>query len=56
MSQFSYAQYQQVVAKAQTPSTAAVKINKKKIGDEQEGLVRINVTKLDDLKFGTVYA
>lgn len=56
MSQFSYAQYQQVVAKAQTPSTAAVKIGYFKLGDGQEALVRINVTKLEDLKFATVHA
>ena len=55
MSQFSYAQYQQVVAKAQTPSTAAVKIGYFKLGDGQEALVRINVTKPDDLKFATVH-
>lgn len=56
MSQFSYAQYQQVVAKAQAPSTAAVKIGYFKLGDGQEALVRINVTKLEDLKFATVHA
>lgn len=56
MSQFSYAQYQQVVAKAQTPSTSAVKIGYFKLGDGQEALVRINVTKLEDLKFATVHA
>ena len=55
MSQFSYAQYQQVVAKAQTPSTSAVKIGYFKLGDGQEALVRINVTKLEDLKFATVH-
>ena len=56
MSQFSYSDYQKVVAKAQTPSTAAVKIGYFKLGDGQEALVRINVTKLEDLKFATVHA
>lgn len=56
MSQFSYNEYQKVVAKAQNPSTNAVKIGYFKLGDSQEALVRINVTKLDDLKFATVHA
>ncbi len=57
MSQFSYADYQKVVAKAQTPSTTAVKIGYFKLAKEgQEALVRINVSKLEDLKFATVHA
>ena len=56
MSQFSYSDYQKVVAKAQTPSTPTVKIGYFKLGDGQEALVRINVTKLEDLKFATVHA
>ena len=56
MGQFSYSDYQKVVAKAQTPSTPAVKIGYFKLGDGQEALVRINVTRLEDLKFATVHA
>ena len=57
MSQFSYEQYQQVVAKAQSaPTSNAVKIGFFKLGEGQEALVRINVSKLDDLKFATVHA
>ena len=57
MSQFSYNEYQKVVAKAQNPSaTNAVKIGFFKLADGQEALVRINVSKLDDLKFATVHA
>jgi hypothetical protein len=56
MSQFNYEDYQKVVAKAQNPSTNAVKIGFFKLGDGQEALVRINVSKLDDLKFATVHA
>jgi hypothetical protein len=56
MSQFNYEDYQKVVAKAQNPYTNAVKIGFFKLGDGQEALVRINVSKLDDLKFATVHA
>lgn len=56
MSTFSYADYQKVVAKAQNPVPTAVKIGYFKLGDGQEALVRINVTKLEDLKFATVHA
>ena len=57
MSQFNYEDYQKVVARAQNPSSAnAVKIGFFKLGDGQEALVRINVSKLDDLKFATVHA
>lgn len=57
MSEFNYEDYQKVVARAQNPSSAnAVKIGFFKLGDGQEALVRINVSKLDDLKFATVHA
>lgn len=57
MSQFNYSDYQKVVAKAQNAQTAnSVKIGFFKLSDGQEALVRINVTKLDDLKFATVHA
>ena len=56
MSQFNYQDYQNVVNRAQNPSNNAVKIGFFKLGDGQEALVRINVSKLDDLKFATVHA
>lgn len=57
MSQFNYEDYQKVVSKAQeAPSGNSVKIGFFKLGDGQEALVRINVTKLDDLTFATVHA
>jgi len=56
MSQFNYDQYQNVVSRAQSaPSSNAVKIGFFKLKDGEEALVRINVTKLDDLKFATVH-
>ena len=56
MSQFNYQDYQNVVNKAQSaPSSNAVKIGFFKLKDGEEALVRINVTKLDDLKFATVH-
>ncbi len=56
MSQFSYNEYQKVVVKAQsTPNTNAVRVGFFKLSDGQEALVRINITKLDDLKFATVH-
>ncbi len=56
MSQFNYQDYQNVVNRAQSaPSTNAVKIGFFKLKDGEEALVRINVTKLDDLKFATVH-
>lgn len=56
MSQFSYDQYQNVVAKAQNAPTAkSARIGFFKLSDGQEALVRINVSKLDDLKFATVH-
>lgn len=55
MSQFNYDQYQQVVARANNPTTTAPKIGYLKLADGQEALVRINVSKLDDLKFATVH-
>ena len=57
MAQFSYSDYQKVVAKAQSPASTAVKIGYFKLAKEgQEALVRFNVTKLEDLKFATVHA
>lgn len=55
MSQFNYQDYQNVVNKAQNPSNNAVKIGFFKLKDGEEALVRINVAKLDDLKFATVH-
>ena len=56
MSQFNYSQYQNVVAKAQNAPTAkSVRVGFFKLSDGQEALVRINVSKLDDLKFATVH-
>lgn len=56
MSQFSYNEYQKVVVKAQSaPSVNAVRVGFFKLKDGEEALVRINVSKLDDLKFATVH-
>ena len=57
MSQFNYQDYQNVVNKAQTaPSGNAVKIGFFKLPkDGDEALVRIYLSKLDDLKFATVH-
>ena len=56
MSQFNYDQYQNVVNRAQSaPSTNAVRVGFFKLKDGEEALVRINVSKLDDLKFATVH-
>ena len=56
MSQFSYNEYQKVVVKAQSaPSANAVRVGFFKLKDGEEALVRINVSKLDDLKFATVH-
>ena len=56
MSQFNYSQYQNVVNRAQSaPSTNAVRVGFFKLKDGEEALVRINVSKLDDLKFATVH-
>lgn len=56
MSQFNYSDYQNVVAKAQNAPTAkSVRVGFFKLSDGQEALVRINVSKLDDLKFATVH-
>lgn len=56
MSQFNYDQYQNVVNRAQSaPSANAVRVGFFKLKDGEEALVRINVSKLDDLKFATVH-
>ena len=56
MSQFNYDQYQNVVNRAQSaPSTNAVRVGFFKLKDGEEALVRINISKLDDLKFATVH-
>ena len=56
MSQFNYDQYQNVVNRAQAaPSTNAARVGFFKLKDGEEALVRINVSKLDDLKFATVH-
>lgn len=56
MSQFNYDQYQNVVNRAQSaPSANAVRVGFFKLNDGEEALVRINVSKLDDLKFATVH-
>ena len=56
MSQFNYSQYQNVVNRAQSaPSTNAVRVGFFKLKDGEDALVRINVSKLDDLKFATVH-
>ena len=57
MSNFTYAQYQDTIAKAQAGSTA----NNVKVGffklknDKDEALVRINVSAMEDLQFATVH-
>ena len=57
MSNFTYAQYQDTIAKAQAGSTA----NNVKVGffkmknDKDEALVRINVSTMEDLQFATVH-
>ena len=56
MSQFNYDQYQNVVNRAQSaPSANAVRVGFFKLKDGEEALVRINISKLDDLKFATVH-
>ena len=56
MSQFNYDQYQNVVNRAQSaPSANAARVGFFKLKDGEEALVRINVSKLDDLKFATVH-
>ena len=56
MSQFNYSDYQNVVAKAQNAPTAkSARVGFFKLSDGQDALVRINVSKLDDLKFATVH-
>jgi hypothetical protein len=57
MAQFSYADYQNVVSKAQTPSSSSVKVGFFKLAkDGDEALVRINCASIEDLKFATVHA
>ena len=57
MSQFSYAQYQDTIARAQAGSAN----NNVKVGffklknDGDSALVRINVGTMDDLQFATVH-
>ena len=57
MSNFTYAQYQDTIAKAQAGSTA----NNVKVGffklknDGDEALIRINVSSMEDLQFATVH-
>ena len=56
MSQFNYQDYQNIVNRAQSvPNTNAVRVGFFKLKDGEDALVRINVTKLDDLKFATVH-
>ena len=58
MSKFSYDQYQNIVAKAQssTPTVSSVKVGFFKLKDDgAEAFVRINVGSLDDLQFATVH-
>lgn len=56
MSQFNYDQYQNIVSRAQsTPNNNAMRIGFFKLKDGEEALVRINISKLDDLKFATVH-
>ena len=56
MSQFNYDQYQNVVNRAQSvPSANAVRVGFFQLKYGEEALVRINVSKLDDLKFATVH-
>ena len=56
MSQFNYQDYQNIVNRAQfAPNTNAVRVGFFKLKDGEDALVRINVSKLDDLKFATVH-
>lgn len=57
MSNFSYSDYQDVIAKAQGNTTSTnVKIGFFKLrNDQDEALVRFNVKSLDDLQFATVH-
>lgn len=58
MANFTYAQYQDVVAKAQNNSAAGsnVKVGFFKLkNDQDEALVRINVASMEDLQFATVH-
>lgn len=58
MSKFSYDQYQNIVAKAQssTPTVSSVKVGFFKLkNDGDEAFIRINVGSLDDLQFATVH-
>ena len=57
MANFTYEQYQNVVAKAQSGSTNTnVKVGFFKLkNDQDEALVRINVKSMEDLQFATVH-
>lgn len=57
MSNFSYSQYQDTIARAQAGSTnTAVKVGFFKLkNDKDEALIRINVGTMDDLQFATVH-
>ena len=56
MSQFNYQDYQNIVNRAQSvPNTNAVRVGFFKLKDGEDALVRINISKLDDLKFATVH-
>lgn len=56
MANFSYSDYQNVIAKAQNGADGSVKIGFFKMkNDKDEALVRFNVTTLDNLQFATVH-
>jgi hypothetical protein len=56
MSNFSYAQYQDVIARAQSGDGNSTKIGFFKMkNDKDEALVRFNVASLDSLQFATVH-
>ena len=57
MANFSYSDYQNVIAKAQNNNaTSNVKVGFFKLkNDQDEALVRINVNSMDDLQFATVH-
>ena len=57
MANFSYDQYQQVIARAQEGSNGnSVKVGFMKLkNDKDEALVRFNIRTLDDLQFATVH-
>ncbi len=57
MSTFNYESYQHTIEKAKAgSSSSSVKVGYFKLKEGQEALVRIYVSKLDDLKFATVHA